>query len=287
MKQRSHSRAFVAALFALTSAPLAAQTLSSPESVEFHPRSGRHLVSNTGGGNILWRTADGTLSTFTAAPTSPYGIELLRGTVFVLDSGFLRGYDVDTAASVLNLAITNANFLNGITSDGDRTLYITDFSARRLLKVDVGDLANPVQTPLHTLTPTPNGVVYDKANHRLLIATWGAGRVLSYDIAANTAPSTLITATGYSNIDGIALDCNGHLHIAAWSCPGGGGCLARFEPPFTATSPATIVTPSLSNPADIDFDARGGAIGIPEVAANRITLAPRCDPAIFVDDLER
>jgi sugar lactone lactonase YvrE len=274
-------------LLALVAGTAQAQVLNGPESVEFHARSGRMLVSNKDGGEILWRAADGTLGTFTTAPTAPYGIEFLRGIVYVLDSGFVRGYDVDTAAPVLNLAITGASFLNGITSDGDHTLYITDFSAKKLLKVDVADLANPVQTPLQTLTPTPNGVVYDKANHRLLIATWGAGRVLNYDIAANTAPTTLITATGYSNIDGIALDCNGHLHIAAWSCPGGGGCLARFEPPFTTSSPATIEAPQLSSPADIDFDARGGAIGIPESGADRITLVQRCAPVLFADDFER
>ena len=274
-------------LLAALAVPAQAQVLSGPESVEFHARSGRHLVSNKNGGDVLWRTADGMLSVFTSAPAAPYGIEFLRGTVYVLDSGFLRGYDVDTAAPVLNLAITGAGFLNGITSDGDHTLYITDFSAKKLLKVDVASLASPVQTPLHTLSPTPNGVVYDKANHRLLIATWSSGRVLSYDIAANTPPVELIAATGYSNIDGIALDCNGFIHIAAWSCPGGGGCLARFEPPFTTTSPATIEAPQLSSPADIDFDPRSGAIGIPESGANRVTLVPACAPVVFADDFER
>lgn len=264
-----------------------AQVLNSPESVEFHPRSGRVLVSNTAGGNVLWRTPDGTLSVFTAAPNSPYGIEFLRGVVYVLDSGFLRGYDVDTAAPVLNLAITNASFLNGITSDGRNTLYITDFSARRLLKVDVSDLSNPVQTPLQTLTPTPNGVVYDKTGNRLLIATWGTARVLSYDITANTAPTVLINVTGYSNIDGIALDCNGFIHIAAWSCPGGGGCLRRFEPPFGLTSAPIAEGPALSNPADIDFGERSGEIAIPEASANRVSLVQACPAALFADDFER
>ncbi len=274
-------------LLACAASSLHAQVLSSPESVEFHPRSGRLLVSNTAGGNVLWRAPDGTLSVFTAAPNSPYGIEFLRGVVYVLDSGFLRGYDVDTAASVLNLAITNASFLNGITSDGQNTLYITDFSAKRLLKVDVSDLANPVQTPLQTLTPTPNGVVYDKANNRLLIATWGTARVLSYDIAANTAPTTLINVTGYSNIDGIGLDCNGFIHVAAWSCPGGGGCLRRFEPPFSLTSTPIAEGPALSNPADIDFGDRSGEIAIPEVSANRVSLVQACAAALFTDNFER
>ncbi len=274
-------------LLACAASSLQAQVLNSPESVEFHPRSGRLLVSNTNGGNVLWRAPDGTLSVFTAAPTAPYGIEFLRGVVYVLDSGFLRGYDIDTAAPVLNLAIANASFLNGITSDGANTLYITDFSAKRLLKVDVSDLANPVQTPLQTLTPTPNGVVYDKPNNRLLIATWGTARVLSYDIAANTAPTTLITVTGYSNIDGIALDCNGFIHIAAWSCPGGGGCLRRFEPPFSLTSTPIAEGPALSNPADIDFGDRSGEIAIPEVSANRVSLVQTCAAVLFADDFER
>ena len=66
-----HKAAFALAAF---TGMAQAQTLSGPESVEFHPRSGRQLVSNTSGGNILWRTTDGTLSTFTSAPSSPYGI---------------------------------------------------------------------------------------------------------------------------------------------------------------------------------------------------------------------
>lgn len=275
-------------LLACAASSSQAQVLNSPESVEFHPRSGRLLVSNTTGGNVMWRTPDGTLSVFTTAPSAPYGIEFLRGVVYVLDSGFLRGYDVDTAAPVLNLAINNAAFLNGITSDGADTLYITDFNAKRLLKVDVSDLANPVQTLLQTLTPTPNGVVYDKANNRLLIATWGsAARVLSYDIAANSAPVTLINVTGYTNIDGIALDCHGFIHIAAWSCPGGGGCLRRFEPPFSLASTPIAEGPALVNPADIDFSERSGQIAIPEVSANRVSFVQACAAVLFADDFER
>ncbi|MEO7935269.1 MAG: hypothetical protein ABIR27_03340, partial [Dokdonella sp.] len=64
-----------------------AQSLSGPESIEYHARLNRTLISNTDSGTILARAADGTLSQFTADPTSPYGIELLAGTLFVLDSG--------------------------------------------------------------------------------------------------------------------------------------------------------------------------------------------------------
>ena len=96
--------------FLLAAWPLAgaAQTLNGPESIEYHPRLDRTLVSNTNGGNILARASDGSLSVFTSAPGNPYGIELLAGTLFVLDSGFIRGYDIDSAVQVMNLQMPGA-----------------------------------------------------------------------------------------------------------------------------------------------------------------------------------
>ncbi|MEO8670896.1 MAG: hypothetical protein ABI411_06250 [Tahibacter sp.] len=267
-----------------------AQSLNAPESVEFHPRSGRTLVSNQAAGEILWRATNGALSTFTSDPTSPYGIELLHGVLYAVDSGHLKGYDIDTSVKVLDVTIAGASFLNGITSDGDHRLYLTDFSAKKLIRVDVADLLNPVQTPLATLTQTPNGVVFDRAVNRLLISTWGsAPAVLSYDIAAATAPGVLVNVTGYSNIDGITLGCNGSLFLTPWTCVGG-GCLIRIDPPFSLTSSASVVAPGLNKPADIDFSNRSGEVAIPQAVsgAGQVTLvASGCEAALFTDDFER
>ncbi|MCW5568838.1 MAG: hypothetical protein KIS84_11490, partial [Dokdonella sp.] len=107
-------RRIVTAAFLLGFAGAAcAQNYSGPESAEYHVRLDRHLVSNTSGGNILARAADGTLSVFTSAPTAPYGIELVAGVLWVLDSGRLKGYDIDTATPVADIPIPGASFLNG------------------------------------------------------------------------------------------------------------------------------------------------------------------------------
>ena len=286
-------RTLLFAAVVLAAASAQGQTLNGPESAEVHARTGRVFVSNKNAGQILVRATDGTLSVFTDDPTSPYGIELLAGVLYVLDSGFVRGYDIDTATRVFNQAITGASFLNGITSNGVNKLYVTDFSAKKLIELDISNLAAPVQTPLANIVQTPNGVAFDADNQRLLIATWGTNaKVLAYDIAAGGAPTILIDTaapnTPLNNIDGITLDCRGANYVTPWTCPGGGGCLRRFDPPFTTTSPPVAIGPALSSPADIDYGKFTGDIAIPESGGNRITLVPTgCGGVLFADDFER
>jgi sugar lactone lactonase YvrE len=276
-------------LLAFASCAAAAQTYDGPESVEYHARLDRHLVGNTGG-PILTRAADGTLGLFTDATSSPYGIELLGGTLYALDSGHLKGFDIDSAAPLLDHAIAGAAFLNGITSDASHTVYISDFSARNIHRIDVSDLEEPVAgNPVSTGSATPNGLVFDHAGQRVLIATWGSNaKILSLDVTGDAAPATLIQTT-LSNIDGIALDCRGAIVVAAWGgCGVAGGCLARFEPPFALDTPFTVLAEGLSNPADIDFGRARGEIGVPESGSDEISLhASGCEAALFTGDFER
>ncbi len=269
------------------------QTYSGPESVEYHPRLDRHLVSNTNAGNILSRAADGTLSVFTADPGGPYGIELLAGTLFVLDSGQVKGYDIDSAAPVMSFPIPGAAFLNGITSNGVDTLYVSDFSARRIHSINVANLAAPVLGTPVVVGPQPNGLVFDAANDRLLIATWGSNAdVLSLDLGTPGASPVDLINTALTSFDGIALDCNGAIIVSAWNACGAGGspngCLRRFDPPFTLGSVPQVLANNLGNPADIDFSMVRGHIAVPESSGNRVTLVDTaCEPALFANDFER
>jgi hypothetical protein len=279
----------VALIAAGATLDVAAQSYNSPESVEYQQRLDRYLVSNTGSGSVIARAADGSLSNFTTDLQSPYGIELLHGTLFVVDSGHVRGFDIDSADPVMDLALAGAQFLNGITSDGAHTLYVSDFSAHTIQHIDVSDLAAPVAGPLiSTGDSTPNGVVYDAAGDRVLIATWGANAQILSLLPGADAPVALID-TALSNIDGITLDCHGAIIASAWGgCAASGGCLARFERPFASDSPAQFLVGGLANPADIDYNQRSGDIGVPEVAANTISLhASGCEGSIFLDDFER
>ena len=270
--------------------PLAwAQSLSGPESIEYHARLNRTLISNTDSGTILARAANGTLSLFSSAPNSPYGIELLAGTLFVLDSGHVKGYDIDTAAAVMDLPIAGANFLNGVTSNGVDTLYISDFNATTIRSINVSNLAAPIaDAPISTGSSTPNGLAYDRAGNRLLIATWGSNaKILGLNLTIGATPAPLIN-TALNNIDGITLDCHGAIVVAAWSGCASGGCLRRFDPPFNLSSTAHVMVDGLSNPADIDYDWVSADIAVPQSGNNTVSFhSSGCEPAVFASDFER
>lgn len=266
-----------------------AQGLSSPESIEYHARLDRTLISSTGNGSIVARAANGTASLFTSAPLSPYGIELLAGTLFVVDSGSVKGYDIDSAAPVMDLPLAGAGFLNGITSNGVDTLYVSDFSSRTIYTVHVANLAQPTQdAPISTGASTPNGLAFDRTGNRLLIATWGSNAdILALDLTPGATPAPLIN-TALDNLDGITLDCRGAIVVSAWGGCVADGCLRRFDPPFSLSSPAQAIVDGLSNPADIDYAWVSADIAVPQSGNDTVSFHPSgCEPALFASDFER
>lgn len=271
--------AFVSAN-AQEAAPL---TPERPESAEFDPARDRLLASDVDGGAILALTRDGAWQVFTDDPERPYGIELLDDVLYVLDAGHVRGYAADTAARVFEFAVPDVRFLNGITSDGVDTLYFTDMQARLIHRLRVTGAGAPEHAVLaSTGEASPNGVVHDAANDRLLIVTWRErAQVLALALGGDDAvPETLIQ-TPLTSIDGVALDCNGSVYVTGWNqCPGThGGCLVRFDPPFSVDATPHMLAGGLDRPADIDFDPGTGLIAIPQSGTRVVTTHASTCPA--------
>jgi hypothetical protein len=242
---------------------LTAQTFSSPESVEHDPTTGRWIVGNNGNGTLsTFYPQSSSAVPFSAASMSagPHGIEILNGVAYVCDGGYVRGYDLVTEANVFNLNLS-ASFLNGITTDGVNYLFVTDFSAKKIYRVD------PVASTfnlMRTTTKTPNGIYYDGANNRCVFVTWGANAPIQAMSLADSMVSTLTTTT-YSNFDGITRDNAGFWYATCW----GNSSLMRWTPSFT--SPTAVMT-GLSSPADIDINTAGDSIAIPNSGSTTVVF---------------
>jgi hypothetical protein len=252
---------FNAMVFSLT-----AQTFNSPESVEYDTLNKRWIAGQNGSGEIhIYKPGTATLKQLVAAgslPSGPHGIEILGNTVYACDGSFIKGFNLSTGAQVFNVNLS-ATFLNGLTTDGGHFLFATDFTTKKIYRINT--LTNAYNL-MATATYTPNGIIYDGAKNRCVFVNWGATARVQAISLADSAITTLYTTTT-SNMDGITRDKQGNWYATAW----GNNALLKFDPAFS-TAPITVKT-GLSSPADVDINAAGDSIGIPNSgSANNIVF---------------
>lgn len=234
---------------------LNAQTLNNIEAVEYDASQNRFLISN--GNSIIARASNGDLSFFSTS-SATHGMEVLGNHLFAIDGSTIRGIELDTETEVMALNIVGASFLNGMTTDGDSTLFATDFSSKKIYKINVADVTNPsFETIVNNTSTTPNGVVYDDTNYRLIFVNWGNNAPIKAVNLMDNSVSTIVT-TSLGNIDGIDEDNDGNYYIASWSPDR----ITKYDNAF-ANPPETITTPFLNNPADICYAKEIDTLAIP------------------------
>lgn len=230
------------------------QSFNSPESVEYDQTTGRWMVGQNGSGELhIYSPLSSTLLPFaTGIASGPHGLEVLGNVIYVCDGPRILGYNLGTGTQVFNVN-TGASFLNGLTSDGVKFLFATDFTNKRIYRINTLNNAFNIMV---TTTYSPNGIIYDGSNNRCVFVNWGASaRVQAMSLTDSTVTTLYTTTT--SNIDGITRDPAGYWYITTW----GGNALRRFDPGFTL-APVSVMT-GLGSPADIDINAAGDSIGIP------------------------
>lgn len=258
------------AILLLAAGSLHAQSLDSPESLDYDAVGARYLISNRGAGQILARSNSGVLSIFSEDPGAPAGLEIVGGVVYVADGSFVRGYRLSDAVRVVNYQISGASFLNGMASDGGTRLWATDFSGQRLHQLDIGDIGNVSHTTPITATGfQPNGLWWDAAQQRLLIVSWGANaRVFAWLPGQSSA--SLLVQTSFSNFDGIVRDCDGAVYVSSW----GASAILRTPAPLTAQSVFTTFAPGQSNPADLAYAVDLGEVAVPNAGNSTLSFLP-------------
>lgn len=240
-----------------------AQTYSGPESVEYDYAARRWLIANTSSHQVLSRDSSGTLSIFVSGLGSgPYGIEIVGDTLFCCSGGSIKGYLLSTGASVFNLNL-GASFLNGMTHDNSGNLIATDFSSKKIFKINIA--AQTFSAITGVLTTTPNGIVFDSLNNRCVYVNWGSNApICAIDMITNAI--TTLTPTTLSSCDGVTRDGSGRYYVSTW----GTQSVVRFDSSFAG--PPTTVATNLSSPADIYYNVIGDTLAIPNSGNNTVTF---------------
>lgn len=253
-----------AAILALLPSLMVGQTLNSIESVEYDPINDAWLVSN--GGSIVSQDHFGNHTYFSEGVASAaYGMEVIDGNVFVIKgNGSLAGYDLASGAEVLSLPL-GMTFANGMASDGVSRIWVTDYSSGKIAEIDVTDLDNPTsENVVNFITTSPNGIVYDGDNNRLLFVNWVNGPVNAVDLTDYSTSE--VTNTGLSSCDGIDDDNDGNYFISSWSPTR----ITKYSPDFASSE--IISVPGLSMPADISYSKELDSLAIPNVGTSEAII---------------
>lgn len=270
----------VLSLFVFASTASHAQ-FSSAESAEYDANSNRWLISN---GNIIAVAADGSQSVF-GSGIAEYGMEILGNTLFAVGDGVVRGYDLDSELEVMVANIPGAQFLNGLCNDGIENLYVTDFSAERIYAINVSDLSNPIVTTLVGNTETtPNGIIYEAANNRLLYTSWQGSNAPIKAVDLTDFSISDVVQTSVGRIDGIDDDNQGNYYISSWSP----NRITKYDAAF-ANAPTTITTPFINMPADIGYSKETDTLAIPignDVVFVGFEIAPSSNNELSAERLQ-
>lgn len=247
-------------LLSIISTYVSAQSFSGPESVEYDPVNNWYIVSNTTTSN-LQSVVPGNLPTlFVPGVGSPYGLVVVDSTVYVNTNGDIKGYDLSSGVLTFT-ANVNGSFLNGICADTSGHLYTTDFSAKKIYKVNISDGSSWVY--VSATVKTPNGILFDAANNRLVYCTWGSG-VQIKAVSLVDSSQTILKTTTLSNDDGIAMDNQGRFYISVW----GTQSIYMLDSGF-ADPPLQVIT-GLSSPADIYYNLNNDTLGVPNSGNNTV-----------------
>ncbi|MBS1514945.1 MAG: T9SS type A sorting domain-containing protein [Bacteroidetes bacterium] len=249
-------------LFLLFLANSSFSQYGSPESVTYDSTGKRYIISNMSTNSLLQRNQDGTVTTFVTGTSSPHGLAVYNGNVYVACGGTVRGYRLSDATLILNVNL-GASFLNGMDVDANGILYVSDFSAKKIYKVNTNTqtfwvyVANTVSTP--------NGVCVDAPRNRVLFCNWGSNAPVKAINLADSSVTTVAT-TSYSNCDGIKMDRNNNVYISTWGSSG----VIKYDVNFTGAP--TLVITGLSSPADIFVNKKSDTLASPNTGSNTVTF---------------
>ncbi len=235
----------------------------SPESVTYDSLYNRYLVTNSNG-KIMQRSSNGSVTDFVSSSGGTHGIAVFNGVAYACQGATVRGFALSNAAQVFTATLSGASFLNGIAIDNNGMIYLSDFTNKRIYKLNSSNGAY-WQYVTNTVN-TPNGLVLDPPRNRLIICCWGSNAPVKAINLSDSSMSTLIT-TSYGNCDGIKLDKYNNVYISTWSP----ARIIRYDINFSL--PVTeVVTSGLSNPADIFINKWADTLAVPNSGNSTVTF---------------
>jgi sugar lactone lactonase YvrE len=263
------------------------QGLQTPESVRYDPDLDVFFIANING-NPARKDENGWIGRVSAAQPgaraevflahgmesvylhAPKGMAIQGDTLWVTDIDIVRGFNKHTGKFVAAIGFwaKNPGFLNDIVLGGDGALYITDTgitfdrATGEMKPAPGGDRVYRLAGRAITeevrgdLLGHPNGIAYDSANTRFILAPFNGRDMQVWRPGA--LPERLVTGPGM--YDGVEI-FNGRVFVTSW---------ADSAVHVIENGAMRPYIRSLPSPADIGIDTKRGVIAVPRFNEGRV-----------------
>jgi sugar lactone lactonase YvrE len=199
----------------------------------------------------------------------PKGMVIVGDTLWVADIDVVRGFDRKTGASVANIRVPGATFLNDIAVGPDG-IYVTDSGIR--FGAD-GQMSHPGPDAVYKIAgrtvttavrfdgePAPNGITWDSAGRRFVIVPFG-DKAISAWTPGDSTPQKIGEGPGMQ--DGIEEFGGGRFLVTAWA-----------DSSLSVLSEGTLtkLAGDLPGAADLGYDPESGRVAVPQLTENKVQI---------------
>ena len=262
-------------------------SMKTPESVRYDADLDAYFISNING-NPSVKDGNGFIVKVDAGNTSavtmfvqsgkggvtlnaPKGIAIVGDTLWVADIDAVRAFNKRTGAVIANIDLKpmKAVFLNDVAAGPDGAIYITDTGIKF---DDKGAMSHPGQDQIFKITghkaevafksesalKNPNGIAWDGANNRFVLAPFNDKVVTAWKVGDSTVTPI---ATGPGGYDGIEVLADGRVLVTSW---------ADSSVQVIANGAVRKVVANVDGPADIGVDTKRNILAVPRFNAGRV-----------------
>jgi len=259
--------------------------LSTPESLIVDPASGNYYIANINGsptdkdnnGFITRLDKTGRVMAMRfveGAPLhAPKGMAIVGQTLYVSDIDTVRGFDKTTGnlTALIPLAALGALFLNDLTADDQGNLYVSDSAGfvnpaapGAVFKIETKQGHRAAVFARDAALGIPNGLMIHPKTKRLLVNTWGTGKII--EISSEGAPSLWMAHDAWQDLDGFDYDTTGNFYISSFT----GGKIFRITP----DRKSVLIARDLITPADVNIDRKNNLLLVPSFKSHTATTLP-------------